>query len=573
MTAVTGGKAIVDALGAHGVTKVFGLIGSAGMEIYDALHGHPQISLVAVRDERTGTHMADGYARASGTAGVMLAGQNGPGATNLVTGLAQAAAAYSPVVALAGSLSSAHIHRDAFQEVDQQALFKPVTKKTWTLTQARRIPEMIDEAFRVALAPRRGPVAVNLPRDLLAEQVEPDARAPGASRAGAGALPAGDADAIRRAAALLAGASRPLIIAGGGIKNGRAHEAAIALAERLGAPIACSPGHGDAVPCDHPLYAGQVGPRGNPVASRLALEADVILALGTRLGFNTTFYTYDNLSRDARIIQVEIEPTAIGRFFPIEVGIHGDAAAVARHLTATLGDATAQRAGPGGGGGVRAWTDAFRTARAGLLAERSAAADFGRTPIQPATLFEALRRALPADTMFTMDAGTLCLQATDQMAYRKPPALFTPLDFGLVGFSYACGLGVKLACPERTVVSLMGDGGFGMTMSEIGTAVTHGIASVCVVMNNGCWGAEKAYQRDFFGARYLGADVPNPPYDKVAELFGAAGWRVSHPSEIEPAVRAAIACGRPAIVDVQVDPDALYSFRRDSFKHRAAGSA
>lgn len=565
MTSVTGGKAVVDALRAQGVTTVFGLIGSSGMEIYDALYDERTISLIGVRDERTGTHMADGYARASGHAGVFLAGQNGPGATNLVTGLAQAAAAYSPVVALAGSLSSAHIYRDAFQEVDQQSLFRPVTKKTWTLTQARRIPELMTEAFRTALTPRRGPVALNLPRDLLAESFEVDATAPAASPGAASAGDvAGAAEAIRRAARLLSGAARPLIIAGGGIKNNRAHAVALALAERLQSPIACSPGHGDAIPCEHPLYAGQVGPRGNRVASRLALEADVILALGTRLGFNTTFYSYDNIGREARIIQVDIEPTAIGRFFPVEVGIQGSAAVVARQLIDALADRPPVE--------TTQWSGQFASDRAALLAERAAAADFSRTPIQPATLFEALRRVMPADTMVTMDAGTLCLQATDQMAYRTPPALFTPLDFGLVGFSYACGLGVKVACPDRTVVSLMGDGGFGMTMSEIGTAVAHGINSVCIVMNNGCWGAEKAYQRDFFGGRYLGADVPNPPYDQVAALFGAAGYRVGHASEIEDAVRAALGCGKPAIVDVQVDPDALYSFRRDSFRHRTGST-
>ena len=160
------------------------------------------------------------------------------------------------------------------------------------------------------------------------------------------------------------------------------------------------------------------------------------------------------------------------------------------------------------------------------------------------------------------------MQATDQLRYARPPSLFTPLDFGLVGFSYAAGLGVKLACPDRPVVSFMGDGGFGMTMSELGTAVTNNIVTVCIVMNNGCWGAEKAYQRDFFGGRYIGADVPNPPYDKVAELFGAKGFRVEKASQIEDTVRAAVACGKPAVVDIQVDPNALYSFRRDSFKHR-----
>jgi acetolactate synthase-1/2/3 large subunit/sulfoacetaldehyde acetyltransferase len=325
--------------------------------------------------------------------------------------------------------------------------------------------------------------------------------------------------------------------------------------------VALSPGHGDAIPADHPLYAGQVGPRGNDVASALAREADVILALGTRLGFNTTFYSYDNLNRAAQIVQVDQEPTAVGRFFPIALGIVGDAGRVAAQLAAEL-SAHAPAAE------VRAYTQAFRDARRRLLAERDATGAARGDPIQPAALYHALRATVPADAMFTMDAGTLCLQATDQMPYRQPPALFTPLDFGLVGFSYAAGLGIKLACPERTVVSLMGDGGFGMTVSEIGTAVEHGIHTVCVVMNNGCWGAEKAYQRDFFDQRYIGADVPNPPYDQLARLYGAAGFRVERAAELEGALREALACGKPAIVDVQVDPSALYSFRRDSFKHR-----
>jgi len=560
MAGMSGGKAVVESLRAEGVKHVFGLIGSAGMEIFDALYDAKDIGFVGVRDERTGTHMADGYARASGGAGVIIAGQNGPGATNLVTGLAQANAAYSPVVALAGLLSSAHIYRDGFQEVDQQALFKPITKRTLTLTQSARIPEMMREAFRAALTPRRGPVALNMPRDLLAETIEvEEAYAPKGREAMGRA--SGDPDLVERAAKLLAGASRPLIIAGGGIKSGRTHRELVPLAELLHAPLAMSPGHGDAVPSEHPLYAGQVGPRGNVVASALAREADVILAIGTRLGFNTTFYSWDNLNRSARIIQVDIEPTAIGRFFPVEIGIEGDAGRVALALTRAL-------AGHKVSAAAAKWAEDFRAKRAALLAERDAAGAKPGHPIQPAAVFRALRGAVPEDTMFTVDAGTLCLQATDQMPYRRPPALFSPLDFGLVGFSYAAGLGVKVACPDRTVVSLMGDGGFGMTLGELATAVSHKINTVCVVMNNGCWGAEKSYQRDFFGGRYIGADVHNPPYDKVAELYGARGFRAERADQIEGAVREAIGCGRPAVVEIPVDPDALYSFRRDSFKHR-----
>jgi len=457
-------------------------------------------------------------------------------------------------------LSTEHLYRDAFQEVDQQALFTPVTKKTWTVTKANRIPEMFREAFRVAMSPRRGPVQLNLPRDVLAEQITmPEMQAPNEYRVMQNPAPA--QNVVSEAAKLLAGAKRPVIITGGGIKNSRGHAAAIALAETLNAPIVLAPGHGDALPFDQPLNAGQMGPRGNPVASRLAKEADVILALGTRLGFNSTFYSYDNINRDAAIIQVELEPTAIGRYFPIKLGIWGDAIATAEALIPAV-NAMQFKAE------IATWTAHFQKERQEWLAERDAKADTETVPIQPSGLFHHLRQILPADAAYTMDAGTLCLQATDAMTYQTPPSLFTPLDFGLVGFSFACGLGVKLAMPDRPVISMMGDGGFGMTISELSTAVDHGINTVTLVMNNGSWGAEKAYQRDFFNGRYIGADISSPAFDKAAELYGAAGFRVERLSDLADAVHAALGAGKPAVVDIQVDPAALYSFRRDSFKHR-----
>lgn len=562
MTRLSGGEAAVEALKAEEVSYVFGLIGSATMEMFDALYDAKSIKFIGVRDERTGVFMADGYARASGRPGVILAGQNGPGATNLVTGLAQAAAAFSPLVAIAGALSSSHIYRDAFQEVDQQALFTPITKKTWTVTQTERIPEMFREAFRVAMAPRRGPVQLNLPRDILAASKEfPALSRPQQYRNYS--APAAAATAIKQAAELLNAANKPLIIIGGGIKNTQGDAQVLALAEALNAPIVTAPGHGDAVPFSHPLNAGQMGPRGNPVASRLAKEADVILVLGTRLGFNSTFYSYDNLSATAKLIQVELEPTAIGRYFPIELGIWADARSAAVQLTAEYANLTARKA-------AAAWTQQAQQARQAYLQQRDAEAVMQQQPIQPSGLFKELRRVLPHDTAVTLDAGTLCLQATDALNYHQAKSLFTPLDFGLVGFSFACGLGVKLAMPTRPVVSLMGDGGFGMTLSELSTAVDYGINTLTLVMNNQCWGAEKAYQRDFFGGRYIGADISSPAFDKVAELYGAAGFKAETLADVSGAIEAALTCGKPAVIDVAVDPSALYSFRRDSFKHRRA---
>ena len=562
MTNWTGGRAAVESLKAEKTEFVFGLIGSATMEIFDALYHTKDIKFIGVHDERTGTHMADGYARASGKTGVVLAGQNGPGTTNLVTGLAQAKAAYTPILSIAGALASSHIYRDAFQEVDQQALFTPITKKTWTATSTERVPEMMREAFRVANAPRKGPVQLNLPRDVLAGQADFEPmQSPLTYRPIS--LQSAPADSVLQAAKLLSEAERPVLMVGGGIKNTSAAEIAMELAEAFNIPVVSSPGHGDAVPFGHPLNAGQMGPRGNAIASRLMKEADVILALGTRIGFNATFYSYDNINSAAKIIHVEQDPTAIGRYFPVALGIWGDAPTVSKQLLLEAKKFNQRKE-------ALAWSETLIADRRLFLAQRDSDAILQSNPIQPSGLYKTLREVCPKESSYTMDAGTLCLQATDALNYWQPQSLFTPLDFGLVGFSFAAGLGVKLAMPERPVISLMGDGGFGMTISELSTAVDYGINTVTVVMNNGCWGAEKAYQRDFFDGRYIGADISSPPFDKLAELYGAKGYQAKTLSETAAALEDALTCDKPAVIDVQVDPDALYSFRRDSFKHRGA---
>ena len=560
MVSLSGGQATVKVLEAEKTKYVFGLIGSATMEIFDALYDSKSINYIGVHDERTGVHIADGYARASGNAGVFLAGQNGPGATNLVTGISQAKAAFSPIVSIAGSLSSEHIYRDAFQEVDQEALFKPITKKTWTVPSSERVPELLRDAFRTALTPRMGPVHLNLPRDVLSGQFDYNEHSKPLEYRNH-STPLGDLEKIRAAAKLLKNSKKPVIIAGGGIKNTLGQNQTISLAELLNCPIVTSPGHGDAIPFAHPLNAGQMGPRGNPVASRLVKEADVILALGTRLGFNSTFYSYDNLNVQARIIHIEIEPTEIGRFFPVSIGIWGDAPAISDQLFQALNKLNHISK-------VDQWTAQFKDDRKHFLQNRDDQAIM-TTPIQPSGLFKVLRKVLPENSSITMDAGTLCLQATDALNYFKPRSLFTPLDFGLVGFSFACGLGVKLAQPESKVVSLMGDGGFGMTLSELSTAVDQGINTTTIVMNNKCWGAEKAYQRDFFNERYIGADISSPPFDQIAELYGALGIKVDSLSDLSEALSVALESNRPSIIDVSVDPSALYSFRKDSFKHRS----
>jgi thiamine pyrophosphate-dependent acetolactate synthase large subunit-like protein len=248
----------------------------------------------------------------------------------------------------------------------------------------------------------------------------------------------------------------------------------------------------------------------------------------------------------------------LGRYFPISVGICADASTVAKQLYNKIKINKLEE--------VNIWTKKYLNERASYLQTRDKIIE--NFPIQPANLFKQLRNILPKNSAITLDAGTLCLQATDALNYYNPPSLFTPLDFGLVGFSFACGLGVKVARPDKTVISLMGDGGFGMTVSELSTAVNYNINTITIVMNNKSWGAEKAYQKDFFGKRYIGSDISSPPFDKIAELYGAKGFKVERSSEIGDAVKAALKCNKPAVIDVAIDPKALYSFRRDTFEHK-----
>ncbi len=556
---LTGGQAAVKSLKKEKVKHIFGLIGSATMEIFDALYHEKKIKFIGVRDERTGTHMADGYARASNGPGVILAGQNGPGATNLVTGIAQAKAAFSPVVSIAGSFSTKDNMEDAFQGLDQQSLFKPITKKTWTVKNVKNIPQVFSDAFKLAMSSRRGPVCINLPRNILSEKYSYKINENKKSYENQSSIKA-KSNSIKKAVKIISKSIKGVIVAGGGIKYNSKYKEVIKLSKLLNIPIVTAAGHGDAIPFNYKLNAGQMGPRGNPVASKLVKEADIIIALGTRLGFNSTFYSYENINKKAKIIQVELEKKMLGRYFPISLGINADAALTAKQLYTEIKKQKINL-------NIKEWTNSYLKDKSKFINNRNKKKS-KNFPIQPSDLFKELRKALPKNSAITLDAGTLCLQATDSLEYYDPPSLFTPLDFGLVGFSFACGLGVKLAKPNKTVVSLMGDGGFGMTISELSTAVEYKINTITIVMNNKSWGAEKAYQKDFYGKRYLGADISSPRFDKVAELYGAKGFKVTKISEINRTLKAALKIRKPVVIDVDVDPKALYSFRRDSFKHR-----
>ena len=544
------GEAVVRILERAGVGTVFGVIGGSMLELLDALHDSP-ISYIGARDERAAGHMADAAARLNGGPGVVLGAQAGPGVANLATALAEAHLAYSPVVAIAGAISRNQSGRDTFQEIDQEALLAPVTKRSIRVPHADRLCELLNEALRVAMTGRRGPVVLHVPRDLFASSVPGDLSRPcGPITAGA------PADwHIEQVKDLLAVSERPVIVAGGGLKWARGSSELDHLARTLDIPVVAATGHHDVLATDHPLLAGQAGPRGNRLASRLTREADFILALGTRLGFNSTFHSADYVNPHAAIVQVDIDAMAPGRHFPVTLGIVADAREAARAFLAAVPAAARWQA----------WTGAFHDERLLIEAEREREARLTGMPLAPTRVLGEIRDALPRDAIVTLDTGAVCLQAADRLRFGRCPGLVTPLDFGLVGFGYAAALGAQAAAPGSPVIAIMGDGGFGLSMIELTTAVQHSLPVIAIVLDNRAWGAEKAYQRDFFDGRYVGADLLNPPFADYARLVGANGWRARRPGETARALLSALESDKPAVIHVDVDPDAIQSLRKDLF--------
>ncbi len=551
MTTINGGEAVYRVLKANSIDTVFGLLGGSMLELYDAMYQGGEIAYVGARDERAAGHMADAWARMTGKPGVVLGAQAGPGVVNIVTAVAEAHLAFSPLVVIAGAITRADQAKDTFQEVDQVALFAPVCKRSVMVTDPSRLAPMLEDAIRLANSGRRGPVVLHVPRDLFAAEVPAiDPKPVNIARPGPAAP--GDVKAI---AGLISLAKRPVIFAGGGFKWGKGCDALTALADTLEVPVVASTGHADIMPHGHPWFAGQAGPRGNRVASRLTKEADVMVVLGARLGFNSTFHSNEYVGGDTRIAHVDIDGPAVGRYFPAEIAVQADARLTAEALTMAASKPDADE-----------WRAAFKADMTSLAAERAEEARIATLPLHPRRALGEIREVLPENAVVTLDTGNTCLQAADRLAHYAPMSLITPLDFGLVGFGLAAAIGAKAAAPDRPVVAIMGDGAIGYTMIEIQTAISHKLPIVIVVLDNEAWGAEKAYQKEFYGGRLLGAEIRSPRFDKFAELCGGKGIWVNGPGEMGPALTEAIASGLTTVIQGRIDPGALMTLRKDLFK-------
>jgi sulfoacetaldehyde acetyltransferase len=559
-------EALVETLAAQGVTHVFGIVGSAFMDALDIFPA-AGIRFVPVAHEQGAIHMADGYARASGRHGVCIA-QNGPGVTNFVTGVAAAYWAHSPVVFITPETGSMTLGLGGFQETEQLPIFSKITKYQGHVNNPKRMAEIAARCFDRALL-EGGPAQLNIPRDFFYGEIEATIAEP--LRIGLGA---GDAGALDAAATLLAAARFPVILAGGGVIAAGAAAEALALADTLGAAVCNSYLHNDSFPASHPLAAGPLGYQGSKAAMRLIAQADVVLALGTRLGPFGTLpqHGLDYWPGQAKIIQIDSDPRVLGLVKPISVGIHGDARAAAAALLERL----------------RARTLAGAESRTGRLAriaaEKSAweaelrewtherdpyslevAANSGY--MHPREMLRALEQALPADSMVSTDIGNICSVANSYLRFEKPRSMFAAMSFGNCGYAFPVICGAKVASPARPAFAYVGDGAWGISFNELLTCARERIGVTVIVFNNAQWGAEKKNHVDFYSRRYQGVNLENPSWAAVARAFGCEGVTLERVSDIAPALDAATRAqsdGKTTVLEMMVTQELGDPFRRDA---------
>jgi sulfoacetaldehyde acetyltransferase len=564
---MTPSEAFVETLVAQGVTDVFGIVGSAYM---DALDLFPQagIRFISVAHEQGGGHMADGYARVSGRHGVCIA-QNGPGITNFVTSTAAAFWAHSPVVVVTPETGSMTLGLGGFQETEQLPIFSKITKYQAHVNNRARMAELTGRAFDRAMH-EMGPAQLNIPRDFFYGDIECEIPRPLAIERGAGGE-----TSLDQAAALLAQAQFPVILAGGGIVMGDTQADAVALAELLQAPVCASYLHNDAFPARHPLWCGPLGYQGSKAAMKLIARADVVLALGTRLGPFGTLpqHGLDYWPKEAKIIQIDADPRMLGLVKPISVGICGDAGAAARALVARLkGKTLACTANRDARlatlrdekGAWESELDAWTHEKDPWSVEVSAQSSH----MHPRQMLRELERAMPDAAMVSTDIGNICSVSNSYLRFERPRSMFAAMSFGNCGYAFPTIVGAKVAAMDRPAIAYVGDGAWGMSFGELQTCVREAIPVTAVVFNNGQWGAEKKNHVDFYKNRFIGVNLDHQPsWAAVAKAMGAEGIRIERVSDVGPALREAAAAqkdGRTTVLEMMVTRELGDPFRRDA---------
>ena len=553
MTRMTSSEAFVETLAAHGVTDVFGIVGSAFMDALDIFEP-AGIRFISVAHEQAAGHAADGYSRASNRPGVCIA-QNGPGITNFVTAIAAAYWAHSPVVMITPQTGSMGIGKGGFQETDQMPIFEKITKYQVQVNRHERMAEHLHRAFTIAMA-ERGPVQVNIPRDLFYGEADYTIQKPLHIERSAGGRRSLDA-----AAAALAGARFPVILAGGGVIMADGTGPLVELAEFLGAPVVSSYLHNDSFPSSHRLACGPLGYQGSKAAMKIVKQADVVLALGSRLGPFGTLpqHAMDYWPKDAKVVQVDIDHRMLGLVQEVEVAIHGDAKAAATEILARL--ETMDIASAANREERLAEVDRQKVEWAAELTDWSSS---DATPMAPRRALRELEKAMPADAMVTTDIGNICSVANSYLNFDRPQSMFAAMSWGNCGYAFPTAMGAKVVAPGRPAIAYVGDGAWGMSLAEIMTCVREEIPVTAVVFNNGQWGAEKKNQIDFYDDRYVGTNLTNPSFAEVSRAMGGNGIRVEKADEVGDALTEAVASQRPTVLEIMTNQELGDPFRRDA---------
>ncbi len=557
MTRMTASEAFVEQLVAEGVTDIFGIVGSAYMDALD-LFEPAGIRFVSVAHEQNAAHMADGYSRVSDRHGVCI-GQNGPGITNFVTAIAAAYWAHSPVVAITPETGSTGMGLGGFQETDQIPIFSKITRYQAHVTSPQRLAELTHRAFYMARS-ERGPVQINVPRDHFYGEVDVDIKPALRVERGPGG-PGG----LDEAAQALARASFPVVLVGGGVVMADGQPEAVALAEHLSAPVVTSYLHNDAFPASHPLMCGPLGYQGSKAAMKIIAQADVVLALGTRLGPFGTLpqYGIDYWPAGAKIVQIDADRRVLGLVKDVTVAVEGDAKLAA---AAILGRLRALNEPIACHGNKEARLSELERRKREWESELDGLSGGSSEPIPPRRILRELEKAMPENAMVSTDIGNICSVANSYLRFERPRSFFAAMSFGNCGYAFPAAIGAKVAAPDRPAVAYVGDGAWGMSLAEVMTCVRERIPVVAVVFNNGQWGAEKKNQVDYYADRYVGTVLENPSFAAIARAMGADGVRVERPDEIGEALRQAARSDGPTVIEIMATQELGEPFRRDALR-------
>ena len=532
---LTGAEILVNSLIDNGVDTVFGYPGGAVLNIYDALFKkNDKIRHILTCHEQGAAHAADGYARSTGKVGVCIA-TSGPGATNLVTGIATAYMDSTPMVAITGNVTRPLLGKDSFQEVDITGITMPITKHNYIVKDIKELQKIVNEAFYIASSGRPGPVLIDIPKDITAEKynytkMEPKKREK--------SLQTINISSLEDFVEFINESENPFIYAGGGILSSNAEKEVLALAEKINAPVATSLMGIGSIPNDHRLYTGMIGMHGTKASNLLATSCDLIIALGAR--FSDRVISHKNHVKNARVIQIDIDPAEINKNVKVDSYIIGDIKEVLNKLIPMINEKE-----------NIAWINKMNELKA--LNNKEVVKEGILTPEY---LFTLLNKMDKGNFIITTEVGQHQMWTAQNYKFYKPRTFISSGGLGTMGFGMGASIGAQVANPKAVVFNIAGDGSFGMDCNEFATAVNFKIPVKVIVMNNNALGMVRQWQSLFYECRYAETTLNRATdFVKLAEAFGGTGFRVEKPEELQEVLEKALATDGPVIIDYKIDSD------------------